>query len=188
MSNQPMLDKGIIVCPDMAEEFLFHEAITAFQSAVRDADGWIEMWINGSGGSTTYETAICDLIAHHGKVKGVLFGEADSANGIVWATCQRRYVQPNSILGVHCTQYRGRKNVAYTHADFVASVNSSGFWNKRGAVKFAAISNKTVGFWLDLMAIAGNDLSFIPAHDIVHIHQMAEWYHGQSPATETSTD
>lgn len=174
MSEQYRREHGIVLCPDL-DKFSLASFIDLFDEVQPHAGGWIELWINGVGGSTVAETAICDYIALHGKIRGVIFGEANSAHGLIWASCQRRAVGRNAVLGVHRTQYSPSPNANYTTTDFQRAVRESSHWDKRAAKCYAKISNKPAKFWLKAMENAGNGLSIFTAKQLVKF-DMAEWY------------
>lgn len=93
---------GVLVLPVEIE----HETyVLLLEALLHLGDKPLTLYCRGDGGSTRAAHAMCDLIRQHGKVTGMLPGEANSAHGIVWAACEHRYVYPHARLGVHQCGY-----------------------------------------------------------------------------------
>jgi ATP-dependent protease ClpP protease subunit len=85
-------------------EDLDHDCYVLIQMAcLMYADDTLSLYCRGDGGSCRTANAIVDVIQAHGKVRGILAGEADSSHGIIFAGCPERYVYPHGAIGVHRT-------------------------------------------------------------------------------------
>lgn len=85
-------------------EELEHECYIVVQTAcILYPNDWINLYCRGDGGGCRIANSIVDAVQTHGKVRGILAGEANSSHGIVFAGCPERYVYPNGALGVHRT-------------------------------------------------------------------------------------
>lgn len=170
--SQFRIDNGIVICPDL-DSFDLTKFIDSFDE-VTPCEGWVELWINGNGGSTGAETAICDFLGVRGRVRGVMFGEANSAHGLIWACCPKRAVGRNAVLGVHRTQYTPN-SANYSVTDFRRATTESHYWDERAAKRYAKISGKSEKWWLRQMENAGNGLTIFTAKQLVKMG-MGDWY------------
>lgn len=85
-------------------EDLDHDCYVLIQMACLMYPGdALTLYCRGDGGSCRTANAIVDIVRGHGKVRGVLAGEADSSHGIIFAGCPERYVYPHGAIGVHRT-------------------------------------------------------------------------------------
>lgn len=91
-------DYGVLVLPDEIDHQVFVLVLTA---CLMRPDQPIKMYCRGGGGDATAARGIVDVIQQHGKVIGLLPGEANSSHGVIFAGCAERYVYAGASLGVH---------------------------------------------------------------------------------------
>lgn len=105
-SLQPLLEAfGIITLPPCIDSETYPEILWALKvGRLLHEDEPLKLYIAGYGGEADLTFAISSLIKMDGNIEGHLIGGAHSSHGIIWASCQKRYVYPYSILGVHPVQ------------------------------------------------------------------------------------
>lgn len=151
-TQKQRLANGVFILPDEITHALYEDLLEALL-VLRPHDE-VRLFCRGDGGGTRTTLAIVDLIAQHGNVTGVLHGAAFSAHGLVWASCQRRYVSPNGCIGLHKVAGTDYGQMDSTYARHIAAEYER--VEQIAAELLARISGRTSGFWYDLMQDAGS--------------------------------
>lgn len=106
-------DHGVLILPDDIDHAVFVLVVTA---CLMRHDQPIKMYCCGDGGEAPTARRIVDVIAQHGRVIGLLPGDANSAHGVIFAGCSERYVYSGAGLGVHRVARGGINGLDAMHA------------------------------------------------------------------------
>src|SRR5688572_30087298 len=97
--QRDLLDRhGVLI---LSEEIEHDTYVLLLEALLHLGDKPLTLHCHGNGGISAVSRAMVDLIRQHGNVTGLMAGECNSSHGIVWASCQQRYVYPHGALGVH---------------------------------------------------------------------------------------
>lgn len=152
-------ERGVIVLP----EEINHQAYVDFLSLLLLAESvWqdksIRLFCAGQGGSAPDAIAIADLVRHHGRINGMLAGEAKSSHVTIWASCSRRYVYELATIGVHCLQWSSlntrQDRISLRQRDDELMVGEA---NIARILADACYVEYGHAFWLAAMREAGSD-------------------------------
>lgn len=147
--TQPLLESdGIIIMPAEVDDDSYFAISTSLRIARRlFPDRPIELRCHGFGGDAGAGFALIDLIKEDGNVDGILLGFAASAHSLIWAACQRRYVYPNAVIGVH--QAHDWQSQPMFEQTYHMELMKIGWYNKHSASVYAEASNKPQSWWLE---------------------------------------
>lgn len=144
-----LLEQGVIVLPYIIE----HETYAMMVEALMMHPKPLKLYCRGGGGDVASAFAIIDLIREHGNVSGMLLGEANSSHGVIWAGCQKRYVYPNGVLGVHMPSQQWQGAVDSREAWLLALEMER--YENQIAELYKSICSKEVD-WKQAMAATGS--------------------------------
>jgi len=148
-----LLDRhSVLILPEEIE----HSTFVLLLEALLHLDGKpLVLHCHGNGGISAVSRAMVDLIRQAGNVTGLMAGECNSSHGIVWASCQQRFVYPHGILGVHrvaksqvSTRFDGQ-----TFEQFAADFNRMDMENSH---ILASASNKPSDWWYERIVETGS--------------------------------
>lgn len=163
-TQKKLLARGVIVLPDVLEHSVYELFVEAL--VIDRPTDEIRVYCKGKGGDSRTAFAIVDLITQHGNVTGVLVGEAMSSHVPIWASCQRRYVSPHGVIGLH----RVSAYVEIPIDSRYASLMSVDFFrtDEATATLLAGISSCDFAYWYDKISSAGNGgCDLVAARDLI---------------------
>ena len=97
---------------------------------------------------------MADLIQQHGKITGLLAGEACSSHVVAWLACAERFVYPHGAIGLHMVTYQ-YDQVLVDGRTALLIADEFNADDRRKADFLAARSIQSVGYWLDIIHDAG---------------------------------
>jgi ATP-dependent protease ClpP protease subunit len=133
----------------------------------------LELRCHGHGGLAHAALAIADLIIHDGNVDGIAMGEVASAHSYIWAACNRRYVYPNALLGVHRCWATGTW-APLQGAEYRMLGSNLDLIDRQAIRLYAKQSNKSKKWWRQRLALSSpSALLYLDAHQLIHDLEMA---------------
>jgi ATP-dependent protease ClpP protease subunit len=113
--KQPLLEShAIIIAPEGIDHSSYLELSWALHvGRVLHPGRPLELRCCGDGGELSPAFALSDLIRSDGNIDGICIGRVSSAHSLIWASCNRRFVHPSALLGVH--QSHNHRNCGRRH-------------------------------------------------------------------------
>lgn len=105
-SCQPLLEiDGTIIVPPYIDAESYTELTWAIHlGRIMFPDSPLKLRIAGFGGDADLAFAILSLIKADGNFEGHVLGGAHSSHAMIWLSCQKRYVYPYAMIGIHSVQ------------------------------------------------------------------------------------
>lgn len=155
-----LLDKhGALILPEEIE----HSTYVLLLEALLHVGGKpLVLYCRGNGGSSRSAAAMVDLIRQHGNVTGLLPGEANSSHGIVFASCQQRYIYPHARLGIHQVSWDGL-STRIDNPTLKLIARDYRMSDTANAAILSDASNRSPEWWLKMIKKAGSG-------GIIHFH------------------
>lgn len=145
-------DHGIVILPEEIDHDTF---VLVLEATLIRKDAPITLHCHGEGGDSCVAGAIVDIIRHHGRVRGVLAGDANSCHGVIFASCTERYVYPGGRVGIHRVSQTEIRSVTADYAEGVAKLLES--HDRRNAKIFASACRDQhhwhEAFWFEVIRV-----------------------------------
>jgi len=128
-------------------------------------DAPLKLYCRCDGGMTREAWALVNLIRQDGNIEGHMVGDVVSAGAVIWAACQKRYVYPDVLMGLHSIGWWGlegridRQRVASLEAD-------SDLQNARTLRLFAEHSERDEAWWKERFT---THLVFMTAEELIEV-------------------
>lgn len=131
------------------------------------------IYFRSNGGDSRTGIAIANMIARHGSgmVQGWLVGDSASTAATIWASCPKRFVMPNSRLGIHPVTWQ-EPEAKYDAATLSRLREEFDEMDRTQCKIYAAASNKDFYWWWELYNRPG-DVKWLNAAQLVEM-EMAE--------------
>ena len=156
--------RGLFVMPQEIDHEAFN--LVVYVCALY-ADKPLTFHCQGDGGDCTAAMGIVDVIRHHGRVTGLLAGEANSCSGVIFAACNPRYVYPYGSIGIHASTMDqiSRVDRAYAHT-WTKELETT---DRQFAEIYSDASDTGVDYWHEMIkAQGGNGYNRLNASMIIN--------------------
>jgi ATP-dependent protease ClpP protease subunit len=180
--KQPLLENhALIISPADLTDSTIPDLIWALVEARRMyPDREIHFILSGWGGNADPCLGLHDLILQDGNVWGYIFGSANSGHSVVWSGCNRRFVYPNAIMGIHRSYNYFNSNEMVDTRQAALNQQRLETTDKMIAQIYARASKKEYNWWLQQLNKGQlNMVQIFTADQLVEM-EMAE-YAKQSP-------
>jgi ATP-dependent protease ClpP protease subunit len=154
-AKQLLDERGLFVMPQEINHDVFK--LVVYVCALYE-DKPLAFHSQGDGGDSTATLGIIDVIRQHGRVTGLLAGEANSCSGLIFAACVERYVYPYGSIGIHACGMAQINDVHGRYAQFWADDLTRVDQIQAEILAEACDTGvHNAAFWLDVIVRRGRD-------------------------------
>jgi len=167
---QPLLEKyGIIITPNEIDHDTYTELSWALQIGREiHKDAPLELRCCGIGGEGHRSFALYDLVRADGNIDGIALGRVSSGYSVVWSGCNRRFVYPSAVIGIHQAK-NGAWIQGQLQSDYELGYKHSLWSNNKLVEIYASISNQNTDYWHDAVFSAGMELLNLDARQLIEL-------------------
>jgi len=186
LANDFLLQQGRIYLPRDFDSPLC-ETIDAYISYYRQnhATEPIKLFCRTDGGDAEEGLAIANVVKLDGNIHGYLIGMTMNAGATVWSACSKRYVYPNSRIGIHPCTWK-LDGMRLTAAKMKSMWQDFLGIDEASCQFYADASNKDFAWWWKFYNEPG-DIKWLNATELVAM-EMAELILPQSKGGNDDND